>query len=231
MDSNLFTHEEIDFSKFASDGITVLKPSRKMVGVTELGYDWSLADTSEVTAIEMNETEALSIDDMLPIPGVAVDPLVTVDESSMHKASLYVNDFLVSLYHLNHLKRVRGMYQGGRGSSHSFTISTILKISVNTKPVNYCDTTDLDVLDVKEMEIKVAGDKCVWKGALKEVTTISGEKWFPIAPAADPDLPGQFIFDRQMLLDVAALVSWLHKHNKICKKNVNRKKATLLSIS
>ena len=58
------------------------------------------------------------------------------------------------------------------------------------------------------MEIEVPGDKSVWKGALKEeVTTISGEKCFPIAPAADPDLAGQFIFDRQMLLDVGVAIS------------------------
>ena len=99
----------IHSNKFAYDSITVWKPSRKMVGVTELGYDWSLADMSDVAAIEMNETEASSIDDMLPILGVAVDPLVTVDGSSMHKASVIRQRFSGQRVSSDRLKRVRGM--------------------------------------------------------------------------------------------------------------------------
>ena len=88
--------------------------------------------------------------------------------------------------------------------------------------------------------MEVVNDKCLWKGVLKkEITTISGDKCFPIAPTADPDLPGQFIFDTQMLLDVGVCIAASIEKSasstsskltsetracKICKINIHKKK-------
>ena len=47
--------------------------------------------------------------------------------------------------------------------SGTTTIATILKLSLNTKSVNYCDPTELNfhVLEMQEMELQVVGQNCV----------------------------------------------------------------------
>ena len=58
------------------------------------------------------------------------------------------------------------------------------------------------------LELEVIDDDCVFDGALKDdIATVTGDKCFPIAPTSDPNKPGRFTFDRQMLLDIGVSLS------------------------
>ena len=169
--SELFSPYEIDCHEFSSTGITMLKPAMNRICVTEVEYDWSLPEPSVVIDYKADAASIASIDDFIEIPGVAVDAMVQVGDVSMHKASVIRQRFSGQRVSTDRLKRVRGMSKfestkevdidkaimlgnpviaNHRGAT---IIATILKLSINTKFVNYCDAADLklDVLQLQEM--------------------------------------------------------------------------------
>ena len=201
--SELFSPNEINFHEFSSTGITMLKPPMKRVSVTEVEYDWSLPEPSDVIDSEADTASIASIDDFIEIPGVAVDAMVRVGDVSMHKASVIRQRFSGQRVSMERLKHIRGMFKfesrkevdidkaimlgdpviaNHRGAT---IIAIIMKLSINTKFVNYCDAADLKlhVLQLQEMELEVIDDDCVFDGVLKDDTaTVTGDKCFPIAP-------------------------------------------------
>ena len=155
--SELFSPNEVDFHEFSSTGITMLKPPMKRVCVTEVEYDWSLPEPSDVIESEVDAASIASIDDFIEISGVAVDAMVQVGDVSMHKASVIRQRFSGQRVSIDRLKHVRGMFKfesskevdidkaimlgdpviaNHRGET---IIATILKLSINNKFVNYCD--------------------------------------------------------------------------------------------
>ena len=195
--SELFSPNEIDFHEFSSTGITMLKPAMKRVCVTEVKYDWSLPEPSNVIDSEADAASIAPIDDFIEIPGVAVDGIVQVGDVSVHKSSMIRQRFSGQRVSTDRLKRVRRMSKfestkevdidkaimlgdpviaNHRGAT---IIATILKLSINTKFVNYCDAADLKlhVLQLQEMELEVIDDDCVFDGVLKDdIATVTGDK-------------------------------------------------------